>query len=108
MMRIVLVFACLGLASSCLTADATCDSVALGVPVPPAATRGDGQSFCELAPSGRHLVEAGDGGNCPADAGCERYALGELFSEGSSGDAAQCCLDVREGVIVRKFVGRTF
>lgn len=107
-MRTVLILACFGLASSCLTADATCDWVAVGGPVPHAATPGNGQSFCEVAPTGRQLVELGDGGNCAADGGCERYSLGEVFAEGSSGDSAQCCLDVRDGIVVRKFVGATF
>lgn len=105
-MRTLLILACLGLGSSCLTADATCDSVALGAPVPLAAKPAG--EFCTRGPAGRHRVAVDGGPNCSeADGGCEVFSFGEVFEEGSY-DSAQCCLGVKDGVVVEKVVRFTY
>lgn len=112
MRTVLLLVACLGFASACLTADATCDSISPGAPVPLAAKPADELSFCERAPAGRHLAGFDAGPSCrvAADGGCDSqlYSYGELFEEGSSGDSGQCCLVVSDGVVIRTFVGFTY
>lgn len=114
-MRTVFILTFLALAPSCtVTAEATCDSVALGKAVPAGASPASWGSWCGQHP-GRNPAGPAVALRCchvTPDAGCgldcaavtaELYAYGELVDQHS--DTAQCCLFVSDGGVVAKDVG---